>query len=350
MDLGEAILAPGFVDAHAHLEWSLMDGVLPSEPFAAWLAVCWGCGGGWSRRTTSWPPAWRRCARCGAGTTTLADSGPTGAGVIAMAETGLRGPVHLEAFGREEGARAPRARRRDAPSAWPPSPRRPTAATLVGLSPHAPYTVGPGLWAALRAAAGARARPWATHIAESDEERRVIAGGAGALTEVFSAAGFVPGRWRGRRGGTGSCARMAGAGRAARAGLVAAHCVRLGPGDRGGAGERGRRRGPLPALERAPALRPGAPSALREAAGAALGLGTDSPASGGDYDLRAEARACARHPRRRPRPRRGRAAAAGTIGGAAAALGMDDEVGEPRPGQAGRPRGLDAPPRPGADP
>jgi 5-methylthioadenosine/S-adenosylhomocysteine deaminase len=33
-------------------------------------------------------------------------------------------------------------------------------------------------------------------------------------------------------------------------------------------------------------------AALRDA-GLALGLGTDSPASGGDYDLRAEARACA---------------------------------------------------------
>jgi cytosine/adenosine deaminase-related metal-dependent hydrolase len=32
-DLEDAILVPGFVDAHCHLEWSLLDGVLPPAGF-----------------------------------------------------------------------------------------------------------------------------------------------------------------------------------------------------------------------------------------------------------------------------------------------------------------------------
>jgi 5-methylthioadenosine/S-adenosylhomocysteine deaminase len=65
-------------------------------------------------------------------------------------------------------------------------------------------------------------------------------------------------------------------------------------------------------------------------AGLAVGLGTDSPASGGDYDVRAEARACAR-------------VHGGALGadellrmatlGSAEALGLDDEVGSLTPGK-----------------
>ncbi len=36
-DLGRSILCPGLVDAHCHLEWSLLDGILPPAEFAEWL-------------------------------------------------------------------------------------------------------------------------------------------------------------------------------------------------------------------------------------------------------------------------------------------------------------------------
>jgi len=288
VDLGEAILAPGFVDAHAHLEWSLMDGVLPSQPFAAWLGRLLGLRGRME------PEDHLVAARHGAlralraGTTTLADSGPTGAAVIAMAEAGLRGPVHLEAFGREEGdearALASGVAERVAALAAAADPRN-----RVGLSPHAPYTVGPGLWAALAEVPSLAGRPWATHLAESDDETRVIAGGDGALTQVFDAIGAVPGRWPGTEG-AGPVERLAAAG-ALSAGLVAAHCVHLGDGDpavlaRAGVGvAHCPRSNEYLHCGRAPV------ATLREA-GVPVGLGTDSPASGGDYDVRAEARAC----------------------------------------------------------
>lgn len=223
-----------------------------------------------------------------AGTTTLADSGPTGAGAQALAESGLRGLVHLEAFGREEGAEAQVVADRLAESvaALDASigPRG-----RVGVSPHAPYTVGPALWAALRSHPALADRPWATHLAESADEERVIAGGDGPLGALFAAAGLEPGRWDGASG-AGVVARVIGAG-VAGPGLVAAHCVRLGHDDpavlaRAGIG--------VAHCPRSNAyLRCGrAPLEALWAAGVAVGLGTDSPASGGDYDLRAEARAC----------------------------------------------------------
>jgi 5-methylthioadenosine/S-adenosylhomocysteine deaminase len=327
VDLGEAILAPGFVDTHAHLEWSLMDGVLPSQPFAAWLGRLLGLRGRMEPEDHLVAARYGALRALRAGTTTLADSGPTGAAVIAMAEAGLRGPVHLEAFGREEGeearALASGVAERVAALAAAAHPRN-----RVGLSPHAPYTVGPGLWAALAESPYLAGRPWATHLAESDDETLVIAGGDGDLTEVFDAMGAVSGRWPGAVG-AGPVERLADA-NALSAGLVAAHCVHLGDGDPALLAEAGVGVAHCPRSNeylhcgRAPV------GALRQA-GVPVGLGTDSPASGGDYDVRAEARACARihgDDAGRPEALLGLATIAG-----ARVLGLDAEVGSLAPGK-----------------
>jgi 5-methylthioadenosine/S-adenosylhomocysteine deaminase len=326
-DLGDAILVPGLVDAHCHLEWSLLDGVLPPSGFGAWLARLLPL------RARLAPEDHRIAARHGAlralraGTTTLADSGPTGAGAAAMAELGLRGSVHLEAFGTQAGEDA---RRAAAAVAERVAALDADAGSRVrvGVSPHAPYSVGPGLWRALLEEPALAGRPWATHLAESEDEERAVARGEGPIAEAFAQAGFTPpGRWDGADGET-TVARVA-RGAGLRAGLVAAHCVRLSAGD--------------PATLRAAGvsvahcprsnahLRTGpAPLAALRRAGLALGLGTDSPASGGDYDVRAEARACAR-----AHGGEDLAPAAllwlATIGGAEA-LGLAGEVGGLAPG------------------
>lgn len=326
-DLGDRILIPGLVDAHCHLEWSLLDGLLPPAPFGRWLGDMLGM------RLRMGPADHGAAARSGAlralraGTTTLADSGPTGAGAAAVAELGLRGRVHLEVFGREEGeeADAAAAAYEDRLAALDAAagPR-----VAVGVSPHAPYTVGPALWAALRARRGLAGRPWATHVAESAAEEEVIAAGTGPLGDLFARGGLAPGRWAGPEG-AGAVPRMA-AGGAFAPGLVAAHCVRLGPSDARLLADAGVSVAHCPRSNvhlrcgRAPI------EALRDA-GARMGLGTDSPASGGDFDLRAEARAA-------------RDLHAGAVdldaaallwlatAGGAQSLGMEDEVGALAPG------------------
>jgi 5-methylthioadenosine/S-adenosylhomocysteine deaminase len=337
-ELGARILIPGLVDAHCHLEWSLLDGMLPPAPFGPWL------GGMLRLRLRMGPRDHEAAARSGAlralraGTTTLADSGPTGAGAAALAELGLRGRVHLEVFGREEGdaAGAAAAAFEDRLSALDAAagPR-----VAVGVSPHAPYTVGPALWGALRGRSGLARRPWATHVAESRAEEQAIADGGGPLGDLFARGGAVPGRWAGADG-AGAVPRMA-AGGALAPGLVAAHCVRLGPGDARLLAEAGVSVAHCPRSNvhlrcgRAPI------EAIREA-GARVGLGTDSPASGGDFDLRAEARAARDLHAGALHLDAAALLRMATLGGAEA-LGMEDEVGALAPGRRADLAALDAP-------
>lgn len=327
-DLGGCLLLPGLVDAHTHLEWSLLEGLLGPSGFGDWL------GRLLPLRSRMTPDDHRAAARYGAlralraGATTLADAGPTGAGAAAMAETGQRGIVYLEAFGREEGRAATEAaatvsaRLAELDDACGPRVR-------AGVSPHAPYTVGPALWRALRARPDLAERPWTTHVAESPDELPAIRDGGGPIGEVFARAGLTPGRWEGPAG-AGVVPRLD-AGGALTADLVAAHCVRLGPGDADLLAARGIVVAHCPRSNAH--LRCGrSPIEDLRAAGVRLAIGTDSPASGGDHDPRAEARAC-------------RVAHAGvhevadedllrmiTID-AALAIGMEDRVGSLEPGK-----------------
>jgi 5-methylthioadenosine/S-adenosylhomocysteine deaminase len=324
-DLGELIVAPGMVDAHCHLEWSLTGALVPVGRFAGFL-------GGLLRLRTRMQPADHAVAaalgalRClESGTTTVADSGPTGRGVTALVAAGLRGVVHLEAFGRQEGSAATDAARAlaDRVAALEASAG---SRVRVGVSPHAPYSVGPGLWRALSEHPGLGSRPWATHLAESPEEARLMARGDGPLRDVFQANGLEPARWPGE--GLGPVARLVAAG-ALRAEMVAAHCIHLGPGGVEALRATGVAVAHCPISNAR--LRCGrAPLADLRAAGVPVGLGTDSPASAGHYDLRAEARACGLVGAAAPDA--AQLLALATAGGAEA-LGLGREIGTLEPGK-----------------
>lgn len=288
-DLGDALVSPGFVDAHCHLEWSLLDGLLPPGPFARWLGEMLPIRGRYP------PGANVVAARLGAlrclehGTTTLVDSGPTGAGAAAMDEAGLRGVAALEVVGREAGPAAQQVAAR-------------TAARLeeleaevgdriaVGIAPHAPYSVGPELWAALSAHPGIGPRVMTSHVAESTAEAELLADGTGPMAELFSTVGIQPGRWDTDAQST-PVARLRAHG-ALDALNVAAHCVQLGPGDEAMLAKSGVAVAHCPRSNRF--LECGvAPVRALGSAGVTVALGSDSPASGGLYDIRAETRAAA---------------------------------------------------------
>jgi cytosine/adenosine deaminase-related metal-dependent hydrolase len=337
-DLGAALLLPGLVDAHCHLEWSLMSGLAAAGRFPDWLGALLDLRGrmGAGDHAAAAALGALRCLE--AGTTTVADAGPTGAGVAALTAAGLRGQVHLETFGDPRGTAATEAAARLAERvAALEGDAGPLVA--VGISPHAPYTVGPDLWRALAEHPDLGRRRWSSHLAESAEESAAVAGG-GALAELLRGLGFPPPSWPGEGG---PVSRLAGAG-ALRPGMVVAHCVQLEPGDAGRLARAGV--GVAHCPQSNAALRCGrAPIEELAAAGVPVGLGTDSPASAGPFDLRAEARACAlvHGAARVAAPDAAALVRLMTLGGAAA-LGLERAVGSLEPGKRADLVALEPPP------
>ena len=197
IDLGEAVLLPGLVDTHCHLEWSLMDGLIPDQSFARWLGAFLPIRDRMDPEDPLIAARWAALQALTAGTTTLADSGPTGVGVRALVESGQRGIVHLEAFGNQRGDAAQQHAHQIAGRVGDLAAGA-NARVRVGVSPHAPYSVGPEVWRALVAHPELAKLPVATHLAESYAEFRAISAGEGALAALFRRMGWGgPARWDG---------------------------------------------------------------------------------------------------------------------------------------------------------
>ena len=282
-DFGDAVLLPGLINAHTHLELTGLDLAPPGADFAAWIR------GVRSAKAARAPEdvldaARRGLAACwAAGVTTVADTGDSGAVIQALAECGGSGIAYHEVFGphpdqREaslEGLRQAVAR----------LGRFAGGRVRIGVSPHAPYTVSGPLYAATAAWAREEGLPVAVHLAESPAESALLAGGTGAFAAAWrdrgipmpSPLGRTPVEWLGAHGVLSErtlCIHVVQADerdveRLARANVAIAHCPLSnrahGHGD--------------------------APLARLLAAGLRVGLGTDSVLSVGTLDLLADARA-----------------------------------------------------------
>jgi cytosine/adenosine deaminase-related metal-dependent hydrolase len=187
VDLGEAVLMPGLVNAHCHLDYTDMAGQLPPlKVFSDWLKLITATKAGWSYSdyAQSWLNGGRMLVRTG--TTSVAD-------IEAVPEllpkvwggTPLRVFSFLEMIG-IRGHRQPRAIVQEAVeriNALKGFRGRP------GLSPHAPYSTVPEL---LRLSAQtARRRQWrlTTHVAESRMEFEMFARGRGEMFDWLQRSG-----------------------------------------------------------------------------------------------------------------------------------------------------------------
>jgi 5-methylthioadenosine/S-adenosylhomocysteine deaminase len=304
-----AVVVPGLVNAHSHLEYAVYAGFGDGLPFAPWLSVHVG------RKARLELADMEAIARQGAaeclrsGVTTVGDASYAGAAATACDELGLRAIVYLEVFGPGTGQMETRfAANRDR-IAGALSDR-----VRLGISPHAPYTAPLELWQE----ASALGLPVATHLAESEAEAGWSRSGRGPLDGVPAT----------------SIRELAEAGVLSRR-IAAAHCVHLDPGERE----------LLAQFDVAVVHCPRsnallgcgiAPLAELRAAGLRVGLGTDSPASTPSFDMFEELRTAvyfARAHERRPNALTAdEALRLATLEGARA-LGLDQEIGTLTPGK-----------------
>ncbi|MEY2571257.1 MAG: aminodeoxyfutalosine deaminase, partial [Acidimicrobiaceae bacterium] len=124
------------------------------------------------------------------GASTVVDASFTGAAVAAMSGLGLRGIVALEVFGGTGADPVSIADHLDARVERAAEDAGPLVE--LGVSPHAPYTVSPEVYAEVVQRARAAGRRVVTHIAESQHELAALIRGEGLLADRARRAWVAP--------------------------------------------------------------------------------------------------------------------------------------------------------------
>ena len=322
VDLGDALLMPGLVNTHCHLELTAMRGFLEDLDFPQWILRLNGV-----KRAVLDRERMLDAARLGLvegvrhGITTYADTCDSGVAFDAMLEAGVRGIMYQEVFGPDpaqcDASLADLQRKIDVMR-----PRQ-TPLVRVGVSPHAPYTVSDVLYAAVARYAASAALEIAVHIAESEAERELVVDADGIFARGLRKRGIDVQR-RART----SIELLRRTGILGRRPLLI-HCVRLDDAD---IADVAHSRSPIAHCPISNAKLGHGTARLLEFldAGIVVGIGSDSVASNNRMDILAESRAAILSQRARV----GRhdvvcardALALATLGGARA-LGLADEIG-----------------------
>ena len=319
-DFGEAVILPGLINTHTHLELTGFAGQVRESDFAVWIRRLR------ELKTTRTPAEYLDAARRGlqacfaAGVTTIADTGDSGAAIQVLAEADGSGVAYQEVFGphpsqASESLAGLRDRVIEA-GRWALQRVR------IGVSPHAPYSVSEPLLKAVADWARSERLPLAVHIAESRAEGELLISGTGPFAAGWLARGIPlpqpPGRtpiqWLNAQGALSER-------------TLCIHAVQAGPADVQLLAQSGSAVAHCP-LSNAAHEHGAAPLSAMLEAGIRVGLGTDSEISVGRVDLLAEARAAT--------ALAGLSADAAlelcTMGGARA-LGLDSETGGLRSGK-----------------
>jgi 5-methylthioadenosine/S-adenosylhomocysteine deaminase len=190
-DFGQAALLPGFVNAHSHLELTVMRGFLEREEgdFFAWLRKLT------IARMAMTPEDLLVSATCGAieaahaGVTCIADASSSATQAMqALRDIGLRGIVYQESFGPDpELAEENVAKLREQLAA---TRRLESDLVRAGLSPHALYTVSAPQLELISRLAIDEKLPVMMHAAESQAEKLLMSQGLGPFAEGLRARGI----------------------------------------------------------------------------------------------------------------------------------------------------------------
>ncbi len=310
IDLGEGVITPGLVNAHAHLELSALEGLLPGDRgLVPWIGALLRERERLGSRELE-AGVLEGAARLRAtGTTAVGDIDSTGAAGALLGRLPLRTVIYRELLDGGEPARGAAVLETIA-ERLPPTPR-----VLEGLAPHAPHTASAFLLEGCARRARRHHLPVTIHWAESLEEVSWLRDGSGPFAGLLGSSPECRGLERLETAGfEGTCLSLVHANHVdrhdletvARWGATLVHC---------------------PGTHRFFGREP-APLSSWIDQGVDIALGTDSLASNGDLDLRREmALLRAAHPELSPE-----CVFDWATRGGARALGLSGEIGELRVG------------------
>ena len=190
VDLGAAVVLPGLVNAHTHLELSWMrDRIPPSTSMPVWAARLLALRG-----TVPIDPPGPIAQAIGelraAGTAVVGDVTNTLAAYDLLANSTLAGAVFRELIGFSHSQ--PEQLLADAQAEI--GRVRSVGRLRPSIVPHAPYSVSAELFRAIARAAGER--PISLHLAESADEIRFLQDGTGAWRDLLGQLGVWRDSWQ----------------------------------------------------------------------------------------------------------------------------------------------------------
>ncbi|MBI2829068.1 MAG: amidohydrolase family protein [Acidobacteria bacterium] len=198
IDLGRVVILPALVNAHTHLELSYLRGVVPpTDRFLDWIRAIMA-----ARRQFPNPddPAILKAARAGieearaSGTGLMGDISNSLVTVPLLREAAMPGRVFYELLGFNADDTAGRVRDARAQVDGADSA---DGDVRVALAPHAPYSVSPGLFSAIREDLDAHPGDISSvHLGESAEEVEFIGRGTGGWRDVLTGLGVWTDAWR----------------------------------------------------------------------------------------------------------------------------------------------------------
>ena len=189
-DFGPAIIMPGLVNVHTHLDYTLMRGLLEEIPFFPWIRQLTA-----RKSALSWDD-WVASATMGAaeavasGITTIGDCTDSGAALYGARELGLSGVIYQEVFGIDESSTVDAILQELKAKVQNLVVAAVGTRLEIGISPHAPYTVRPALMTALAQYRREHALKVCIHAAESQAEAELIRSGTGPIAEMFDRRGI----------------------------------------------------------------------------------------------------------------------------------------------------------------
>jgi aminodeoxyfutalosine deaminase len=193
VDWGSAVILPGLVNAHSHLELSLLRNQLTRfSSFTDWIAQLIRIRREWTEDDYLESLRYGAEMSVTSGVTLVGDVSASGLGAQALQHSGLRTVVFEEVLGL-----APE----KAPGIVEQLQRRmarvnPSALQVCGISPHAPYSVSPELYRLTAETARLKNLPLATHLAETRAELEFLMNGEGEFVGLLDLLGALPADWR----------------------------------------------------------------------------------------------------------------------------------------------------------
>jgi cytosine/adenosine deaminase-related metal-dependent hydrolase len=191
-DHGDAVIMPGLVNCHSHLEITALRGALDEveNDFRSWLLRLNDLRSAMTVEDIRGSAVAGAIEGAQAGVTCFGDIGRIGeAGVAALKTLGLRGIVFQESEFSPDN-RTAEADFVDLAGKYEELRTQETDLVNVGISPHSPYTVSSRLFEMIAQYSIINRVPLSIHAAESAEENDLLTRGTGFFTGVYEKFGM----------------------------------------------------------------------------------------------------------------------------------------------------------------